>query len=438
MSALYSLPFEVVNMITEGFNKTDFLSARMVSKEFNTKFRDFHLMSIYGSRDVYFTRESLENLVAISGSEMNTIVQHLIIRSKCGAAVKGKELRSLLSKACSNLPNIRSIVFKLGTGAKSVDYWKPVMDLATKAQLPSLETVKGPAAALQMSALKLTPAQLKSLQPFPKLRRLKLTTVVQYERPESTQSLYTWIEKVGPGIEELNLTNSRTSYITPTANADGGFLPSTFQLPNLTNLKLDDVYLTFKDIKNLLKHPEVLKELVLQNCLFENERQDCFQLLKHLTGAKCLRRLRLILSRFRYGISDYTLPNIEVLGNWGFQTTKGTIKLPIGKHGKHYVARKCIRNEANAHNEAEEFWEALTNGKWRSRQVTRQKRINTVERNWVLEQRSFGINPEYFDDCGITDEINAAEREYENNLARLEREEDSEWEFGSQDGIEDS
>ncbi|EPS35384.1 hypothetical protein H072_11241 [Dactylellina haptotyla CBS 200.50] len=79
--ALLSLPLELLEAISKDLDEDDLLALRMTCNLLNTKARELHLDSIYNRRRVYFVPTSIENLLKIADSDMNTRVRQIVISS---------------------------------------------------------------------------------------------------------------------------------------------------------------------------------------------------------------------------------------------------------------------------------------------------------------------------------------------------------------------
>ncbi|KAK6496085.1 hypothetical protein TWF481_002109 [Arthrobotrys musiformis] len=82
MAPILSIPYDIFIIFGEYVDdEDDFLALRMTCKEFNEKFREFHLKSIYASRRLFYAPQSFENLLKISKhpSGINKLVRDLTI-----------------------------------------------------------------------------------------------------------------------------------------------------------------------------------------------------------------------------------------------------------------------------------------------------------------------------------------------------------------------
>ncbi|KAK6542939.1 hypothetical protein TWF694_006877 [Orbilia ellipsospora] len=155
--SLSALPMELLEAISEGLDEDDLLVLRMTCSALNTKLHELHLNSIYNTRRLFLVPTSVENLLKVSKSTMNTRVRQIVISSgtpfefpfidpddmdeknyalalKIWEEMRNDEVAlmmetdsrrltefdetgSLLYLAFSNLPNLRKISFERSAGS---------------------------------------------------------------------------------------------------------------------------------------------------------------------------------------------------------------------------------------------------------------------------------------------------------------------------------
>ncbi|KAK6358638.1 hypothetical protein TWF730_007961 [Orbilia blumenaviensis] len=425
--SLVSLPPELVDLIfAEGLKTPDLGKVRLLSKDYNARFKAQFWYRVFNPVRIYLTTKSIERLITTSAqSEALPYMQHVIISRSQSAheEPKNPQIVQLLAKAFSALTHLKTVEINILRGTDAIDYWKPIINAIIESGKTTIEVIKGPHAAIQMSKFKtITTAKLLGnyRTAFCNLRSLEIRTSVQLESPAATAHFWSLIAAMGSKLEDLTVGNTRMSFREdPKPGPSKTYQPKLFALPELKRLKLDGVAISAKDLKALLQNSAGVEAIDITNCRMPNESVDWFEFLTYLKDHRFpkLRQLNLAMSACYKGTS-YELPKLRVDGDWVMEDC--IVTLPSGKTDD-YLFRKNLWNELEAHHDMDGFWDSLTDLKWTSKQATRPKRRRIIEDEWMLEMRAFG-DPERYEDGDS--EVEWVNNKYEQQLDLLDAEAD--------------
>ncbi|KAK6348573.1 hypothetical protein TWF718_006361 [Orbilia javanica] len=411
---LLSLPQELVDMIlAEGLTVSDLGKVRLISKDYNTKFKDDFYYQVFKEIRINLRSEHIEKLAAIAAGSPGALpyMQHIIISPIWDRPYRQRyndedfrnpQLGPLLAKMFSTLTHLKTIEFDVSSGTQAIGYWKPIIDAVIAGERTTVETIKGPKAAIQMSKFKplATAKLLKDYRAtFCNLKSLEIQTSVQSETPAATAHFWSMINAMGAKLEDLTVENSRMSFRDdPSPGRQRSYQPKGFDLPQLKRLKLVDVAITATDLKALLSNSDGIEIVDIAACRMPKEKNDWFEVLGHLKKHRFpkLQELSLKMSAC-FNQTAYDLPRLEVKGDWTVEDCFVTLRSATIGDYVNYVFKKNLWNELDLHQTVDEFWDSLTDRKWRSKGTTRWKRRRLIESKWTLEMRQFG-NPDYLDD----------------------------------------
>ncbi|EWC47768.1 hypothetical protein DRE_02968 [Drechslerella stenobrocha 248] len=187
-------------------------------------------------------------------------------------------------------------------------------------------------------------------------------------------SLEKWLEAVGGKLELLSLTRSDSGWRdgSPTA------LPSLKGLSRLKRLRIGRFNFEVGEMQRLLKPCARLEFLSLDTVIMANDKDPknhWLQFLKFLKR-RC-RRLRYIdlnlsTQRLPQAISikrDYILPHHLRIGPGALASENPPCKVVFegenNGRGACYTTRKMIAELLEKHHHADDFWNALTDGRWK-------------------------------------------------------------------------
>ncbi|KAF3158967.1 hypothetical protein TWF788_004041 [Orbilia oligospora] len=427
--SLLLLPPEITDLIFSTLPIHDSTKLRLLCKSYNHRFHSHFRTKIFTYLRLNTHPSTIHHLSKITQSGAGPWIQHITFSSKPFSKLNPKislsspssddendYTFSTLTEILTHLPNLRLIDFD---GSCNITDWKEIISSISKSQIPAIETLRSPPGKMLVSGLLLSPSEMEqySYGSFDRLKTLEMHT-----EGMPMQNFWSWISIIGRNcLEDLTIRNSRNDInnnntsidnhhqeFTPNSNHIDNFLPQTFNLPNLKRLHLDDLYLTVKDITNLLLPAHIssqFEKLNLTKChLLPNDpAQNWFTILTHLkthTFPK-LSYLKLSLSGYYNAITTYDLPDLKFNTNeiiisgagkpakpWNQRNTKCEVKLRSGEWNT-YVVRKSLWEELDRvmrdGSGEEVFWESLTNGKWTSDRATRLKRIIKVREVSRLE-----------------------------------------------------
>ncbi|KAK6352245.1 hypothetical protein TWF730_009076 [Orbilia blumenaviensis] len=393
MASLASLPQELVDMIFSDLLLHEIGKVRGISKDHNERFKHLFWHKAFDTIHTTLKVQTLERLLGIAkgaDDELQRYLQHIIIHPiESYNEVKHPKVKSLLTRIMGALPCLKTVEFDIRMRWSHVfDHWRPVMDAILASRRQTVEVIKGPRAGLAMSSLNLREKQLIAYEnTFTNLKSLEITTSVQTERADVTFAFWSWVMVIGDKLEDLAVAGYRsTSIHQPKPDAEGRFLPSRFNLPNLKNLELVDVCLTLKDMKVMLRNTDKIESINISGCIAEDNRPSYFfKLLKYLQtrGANKLQYLELPMWGYHDGIVIYELPNLTLTGNWTDEKTMCKVELNIEKlrySGVHtYTCEKSLWKELGKYETTKEFWDSMTDNKWMSKEITNWKKLMWAE-----------------------------------------------------------
>ncbi|KAK6499008.1 hypothetical protein TWF481_011577 [Arthrobotrys musiformis] len=362
------LPQELVDMVVfdNRLDASDLNKIRQLSRSHNHRFQHINWAFLFPSREIriLLTEDSLLRLYRIvenACDDLKSYIPHVFIDpieppepeeacanhkeppdprevQKIIRALKHPRVKSLITKLMKALTHLRTIEFNLwddfiGVGIQ----WKLVMDAIVTAKRGTLETLRTPRNKFPMSSLS-PPRQQLALQQslFANLKSLLVTTAVRtaYERVTVTMEFWNWISVIGGNnLEELVVIGFRgESFAKPVPNAEGRFLPKSFNLPKLKHLELTDVCVTFKDLNVILRKGNIrhLESIRIAERVAEvNRPAFFFKLLKRLQkyGARRLRNLELPLGGTHNNVVAYELPNLCFEDNWSSPKTETRVEV---------------------------------------------------------------------------------------------------------------
>ncbi|KAK6519898.1 hypothetical protein TWF506_000193 [Arthrobotrys conoides] len=432
--SLISLPQELVDMIfTEDFRISDLANVRLLSRDHNARFKGYlwDRTQVFKSVRTILSPERINKLIAAAtGSEILPYLQHLTVHTTYWYTTRGHrdekidpQVVPLLAKAFSTLTALKTVEVEVENGTNAVIFWKPTIDAIIASGNTTIETIKGPNAAIQMSKFK-SLATAKLLRgyktTFCNLKTLEIRTSCQIENSAATAQFWSVIAAMGAKLEDLTVENTRVSFRDdPTPDNSNSYQPKNFELPELKRLKLVDVAVTSNDLKALLGNSNGIEAIDLIECRMPNEKNDWFEVLRYLRSERFprLSSLYLVMSAC-YDETSYDLPELSIEGDWTTQDC--SVILPSGKPEK-YIFEKNLWTELGKHKKANNFWDSITNNKWKSKQTTRWKRRRIIEEEWKLSMRQFG-HPDYIDDDDPW--VQSVNDNYQEQLDLLAAEED--------------
>ncbi|KAK6354241.1 hypothetical protein TWF730_008653 [Orbilia blumenaviensis] len=488
MTSLLSLPPELTDQIFTYLPLSSILTLRLLNHTYNHKFQ-------HPLRTILFTNLTL-NLRAPAISHLTILpaparayIKHITFtRSPLKLPLpktlnKKKDPQPNLINALSNLPNLKSIDFDLKDNIS--DYWTPIIKALlanhkSSTTLTSLKTIRiSPTAYLTTPDLTSSLPILSSSSKTPIFRNLKtleISITLLYDRPKHIERVWEWISSAaGPTLTSLILIN--TSQISPEdpwpldsrhhhsssississisiSDSDNTptFLPKTFHLPRLRGLKLQNLYLTIKDLHHLLTtSSKSLESIDLHACYTQSPKHDWFNFLSLLhklisattttattinndkehtttttTRTSNLSTIHLALQGHHRNISSYELPEISIITDSSCPTTFETVL--HSPPNPPYITKKDIfsllPSTSKNPNKAPEtsidtFWSSLTDSKWNSQQVTRYKRLRALSAQHDAEIRKLRCYAQYDYDMAAS-----LEEKYQASLQKIKAEAD--------------
>ncbi|KAK6501922.1 hypothetical protein TWF481_009741 [Arthrobotrys musiformis] len=412
VATLLSLPQELIDMIfAEGLEPSDLGKVRRLSKDHNDRFKYHYWQLVFATIRVKLKPSSLERLIAAgTGSEALPFMQHVVfwpaatqsyLNRESPDHLKNPELVQSLAKTFSTLTHIKTVEIALGGGTNAAAYWKAVVDAILAAKSTTIEKLKAPVAAIQMSKFKpFASAKFLKLYrtSFRNLKSLEIHTSVQLENPTATAFFWSMVDAMGSKLEDLTVRNTRISFRDdPNPGSQKSYQSKNFSLPELKRLTLVDVAITPTDLKTLLGNSEGIEAIDICKCRMPKEKDGWFEVLVYLKDNQFphLRELELAMNG-TYNEYYYDLPKVSVKGNW--RTEDCSVEVSCGGVAPGpYEFQANLWNELENNGTADKFWDSLTDRKWNSKQATRWKRRRRVEEEWAAEIKSFG-NPDYIDE----------------------------------------
>ncbi|KAK6331287.1 hypothetical protein TWF730_004374 [Orbilia blumenaviensis] len=351
---------------------------------------------------------------------------------------------NMLTMAFMNLPNIQSIEFEwrrnhrvtrseftllyptvgLGPGKrlipdlinamtvytipleyKHVGYWNYTMNAAVTAGVSSLEKISDIGLfgdGIPLNWFTTPPLQLTRMQStLSNLRVLHITYTENDRRsrshplpapgaqpppvPTARRNFCKWIESMAGTIEKLRLEDVSSS---PNRYADGCPLPI---LPKLKNADLAGMSLKPEAFKAFIEPcKDRLRDVFLSQCLLENPKDEWFEILKLLKECRSLTKFQICQkSQWR---KQERFPDIEAFGDW----TSGKVQCQVipstqERHGGYayaetsHILTKNLAKELEDHLEADEFWDSITNHKWKQWPESNQRRVLRINRTFTFD-----------------------------------------------------
>ncbi|KAF3914358.1 hypothetical protein AA313_de0209277 [Arthrobotrys entomopaga] len=293
---------------------------------------------------------------------------------------------------------------------KHSGYWNIVTNAALIAGLSKLEKISDiglfgdgvPLSWFIMPQSRLT----KMGAAFSSLRVLHLTfsdgerrnrAVIINPRPVgvnlSRQTLCKWVESVGSSIEELRLEDMTSS----ARYEDGSPLPV---LSKITKLELVGLALKAESFKELLEASQSsLNDIVFSQCLLENPKVEWVEILRELK-AKCPRLTKLsVVMKGQWRRREERFPDIEFRGGdqINLSSEKATCLVTPGVqerseffHRTVHTLQKNLAKLLDQHKEPEQFWDALTDRKWRQWPESSQRRNLRINRQFTFDDDEDG------------------------------------------------
>ncbi|KAF3933795.1 hypothetical protein ABW20_dc0103782 [Dactylellina cionopaga] len=208
------------------------------------------------------------------------------------------------------------------------------------------------------------------------------TTTISTAVPGTRHALCKWIEHVGTNVEELRLED-----MTSAARYDDGCpLPS---LPKLSTLELVGVSLKAESFKELLNSCRMgLRDVTFSQCLLENPKDEWFGIIKDLSQCLLLRKFNVMMKgQWR---KEERYPDIEIYGDW--KSEKTVCQVMPGIQDRHdtyhrsiHILTKKLSKLLNDHEEAEQFWDSLTDRRWRQWPESLQRRGLRINRQFTFD-----------------------------------------------------
>ncbi|KAF3181832.1 hypothetical protein TWF225_006869 [Orbilia oligospora] len=187
-----------------------------------------------------------------------------------------------------------------------------------------------------------------------------------------------WLETIGSNLEELLLESKRFYHWNRAV-----VLPVNIGLPRLKKLTLDHFVGSTSNLGQFLNTcKSQLQYLVILNTMFESpEVSEWYMLLQYLKE-NCIRLqemelrpsvLEFIEIQYRNDIVTGILPSFlaKVTKNSIFDECDWTVVYPSVKPGVVVEERRRINDAIGRFSNAEDFWDSVTEGKWRSQEFLR-------------------------------------------------------------------
>ncbi|KAK6512267.1 hypothetical protein TWF481_001157 [Arthrobotrys musiformis] len=369
MASLASLPREIVDMVFSNLTYSDIGSVRLVSRDYDCRFRGIFWYLIFHRFHINLQTSLIQRLIeagegcALAVSQ----IEYLIIHPHGDEELECSVITPLLAKALARMPSLRSVEIAVDYGMgrtefvsgwenkiNGFEYWKPVVDAIVESKITTVESITGPKSGMKMHRLEFSPEEVGGVLGF--------------------------IAGIGGCIEDLTVRVILHSEGPRTPDAPVGYVPKEFNLPKLRRLTLVGVTVTPTDLKEILKSAGVEK-IYIKKCDMGDPKKDWFEVIKNLRhgGLRQIKELRLRM-RTRRGENDYDLPKLTFSSDkdWTNRGDTCRVALRSGLQKRYVVTHKNLWNEAGTSSDADQFWDSLTNLKWKSKRATRWKRMQTV------------------------------------------------------------
>ncbi|KAK6522413.1 hypothetical protein TWF281_002975 [Arthrobotrys megalospora] len=210
---------------------------------------------------------------------------------------------------------------------------------------------------------------------FPKLKSIDIGVAVarglSHTYSYCDEVVGRWLEAFGKTLRELRYRNCvfRYGFGEPTLLPVGTGLHQlrVFAFSN-SDIEIDNLTRFLKNCK------DSLEEFELKNCYFDQQPEDHFRLLHYIRGLPRLNRFEYEAEGTDKADCYYFPTKLTVLGLWSLPTATCNVEIlfnvrlpPIYTSIQKYKynTSKKINLELERHTECSEFWDSVTDGKWK-------------------------------------------------------------------------
>ncbi|KAK6527454.1 hypothetical protein TWF694_004443 [Orbilia ellipsospora] len=206
----------------------------------------------------------------------------------------------------------------------------------------------------------------------------------------SRQTLCKWVESVGSSIEELRLEDMTSS----ARYEDGSPLPV---LRKLKLLELVGLALKAESFKEAIEASQSsLNDIMFSQCLLENPKAEWVEILRDIK-AKCQKLTKLnVVMKGQWRRREERFPDIDYRGE-DLNSEKSFCLITPGVqerseffHRSVHTLQKNLGNLLDQHKEPEQFWDALTDRKWRQWPESSQRRNLRINRQFTFDDDEEG------------------------------------------------
>ncbi|KAK6342316.1 hypothetical protein TWF718_007719 [Orbilia javanica] len=296
-------------------------------------------------------------------------------------------------------------VYSIPLEYKHVAYWNYTMNAAVTAGISTLEKISDSGLfsdGIPLAWFTTPPLQLQRMQTTLSNLRVLHVSYTEHDRrtrtlplpppggppppvPTGRRNFCKWIESMAGTIEKLRLEDLSSS-----ANryADGCPLPA---LPRLKNVELAGMSLKVEALKAFIEPcKDKLRDIFLSQCMLENPKEEWFEILKVIRECNGLSKFQ-IVQRGQWRKTE-RFPDIEAYGDWMSGKAQCQI-LPSTQErhggyayngGSHFL-NKNLAHELDTHQEAEDFWDSITNHKWKQWPESNSRRVLRINRTFTFD-----------------------------------------------------